>query len=130
MKLSNEVRTHVIVFKDNSKKWITDHDYQGLLKSDHDSKVKIDGQIYDFVMISKILTRDEYYREYPENRPAVYNNQILNDPPINIKLDHKKKRELILGGIEKAVGKNDFYRFVKRNIEKKERLIPSELMKK
>jgi len=122
--LSNEVYNHIIIFKDRSKKWINDDVYQNLLKIGENEKFSVNGGVYDFNMVSKILTREEFTREYPEDCPAVY-SQVKTNVPIKL---NKNRRELLLKGIENVVGRNDFYRNVKRVIAKKDYLTPSELI--
>jgi len=122
--LSNEVYNHIIIFKDRSKKWINDDVYQNLLKIGENEKFSVNGGVYDFNMVSKILTREEFTREYPEDCPAVY-SQVKTNVPIKL---NKNRRELLLKGIENVVGRNDFYINVKRVIAKKDYLTPSELI--
>lgn len=70
--ISTEVKSHVIMFFDSSKVFITEQQRNGLIDRMTDSNVKqvdIDGQLYNLANISKVLTLQEFYNEYPKERP-------------------------------------------------------------
>lgn len=65
------VLSHVVVFMDGSTMDITEKAFEAIMSVDPDTKaVNIKGQRIALSSISKILTRDEYYEQYPDKRPA------------------------------------------------------------
>lgn len=124
MEITTETKNHVVIFKDKSKKWINDKVFETLFTLENNGKFSVDGGIYDYNMVSKVLSRKEYYEEYPEDRPQVIKEFEPSKP---VKLN-AKKRQLILDGIEDAVGKNEFYKNIKELIAKKDYLKINELI--
>jgi hypothetical protein len=72
--LSTLTKEYIIVFQDGSKKWITRKAYDALVRFEGDasSKLRIEGNIYKWNDIKKVLNKEEYYREYPENAPQTF----------------------------------------------------------
>lgn len=60
--------THVIIFHDKSKKFINQATYNAIwnMSLSGNEKLKIGENLIAFSAISKILTNDEYYAQYPE----------------------------------------------------------------
>lgn len=67
-----EVKTHIVVFFDSSKFWITEKQKNALAArwGEPDFRqFKLNGSLYSVGNISKILTQEEYYEQYPDERP-------------------------------------------------------------
>jgi hypothetical protein len=91
----------VLVFHDKSTKFITEDQFNNLVvmySNPNISKIQIDSNLYAKNSISKILTLDEYYREYPASKP---------EPQ---KEDQFKKYE---GLEQKPIGKNGLAQMIK-----------------
>lgn len=74
MEISNDVKTHVIVFKDGSMKHVNRGE-NSVIEDAMRAKsngVKISGGYIDFKVIAKYLTSQEYLKQYPQNRPSRY----------------------------------------------------------
>lgn len=73
MKVSTEVYTYAIVFMDGSTMEITERAYNAIVElslKPNTKMVKLKGQLVSLSSISKILTNEEYYEQYPDKRPA------------------------------------------------------------
>jgi hypothetical protein len=71
--LTTEVKTNVIIFHDKSKKMITNTQAQIIFKESGTEKksILIDGSLITFSSISKVLTLEEFYNEYPTEKPNI-----------------------------------------------------------
>ena len=67
-KLQTEQYNGVIIFWDKSKIFITKKEME-LIKNIDSASFEIKGSIYSFNQISKILYLEEYYNQYPDERP-------------------------------------------------------------
>lgn len=99
--LSTDVKYAVIVFYDKSKKFINEQQYNGIIGPFTDpevAKLDIGGALYAKQSISKILTTEEFYNEYPEERI-----QIDPVPPgyqaSNSKIDYKAVNDRNLAAV-------------------------------
>lgn len=72
MQISTNVTTHVIIFHDGSKKFINQKAYDQIWKNVETGieKIAMGGNIFHFASISKIISLEEYYNQYPDERPA------------------------------------------------------------
>jgi hypothetical protein len=72
--VSTELKTHVLVFKDGSVKFINkvENEFIERDKAAGCQGSYISGGFIDFKMIGKHLDAWEYYRQYPQNRPDPY----------------------------------------------------------
>jgi hypothetical protein len=68
--LSTQSKSHVIIFTDKSKKFISQLSYDDIMsQSAGDSGgIDIGGNYIRFQSIAKILTIDEFYKQYPEEK--------------------------------------------------------------
>lgn len=101
MQISTELKQNVIIFKDGSNKWITDPVYQQLISLGEGEKFTVDGNLYDYNMISKVLSRDEFYKEYPENELPMY--PTLKTYNVPIKHDRKRALGCMIRGIKSYI---------------------------
>jgi len=69
--LSTEVKTYVIRFKDNSKQFITTAQEEAFWNAQAQGAkgIKIDGAYIDFAMVGRLLSVEQYYEAYPDERP-------------------------------------------------------------
>lgn len=72
----------VIIFKDKSKKFISKEEFDFIAKGSG-SSFFLNGNRYDFFSVSKILDIDEYYQEYPDQRPELIKD-YSNVKPVKI----------------------------------------------
>jgi len=71
MQLSTELKTNVIIFHDKSKVFITNQQ-KDLCYSEvasRSGKIIIDGQMYSLSNMAKVLSIEDFYQQYPEERP-------------------------------------------------------------
>lgn len=63
----------VIIFIDGSKKFVPTSQAEQIFKlsSTAQKTFILSGGMYNFSSISKILTENEFYQEYPEERPSI-----------------------------------------------------------
>lgn len=81
--ITTEVKNYIIVFFDKSKLWITQGDYDVLQAaySDPDAKmVQLGSSTYNLSGIDKILTMEEFYEAYPDQRPDPLSSKNFEKP--------------------------------------------------
>ena len=66
---------HIVLFHDKSKKEITKEQADKLIEASCSNAqgANIGGSFYKFSAISKIMSQEDYYREYPEESPEQRN---------------------------------------------------------
>lgn len=72
MELSTEVsEKSIIIFHDRSKKWISSKQAEAIYSMSGSTQkgVTIDGSFYTFSSISKILSVQDFYQQFPDERP-------------------------------------------------------------
>lgn len=115
MQLTTDVKTNIILFKDKSKLWINENDYQKLVQiNDNNVKFKIDGNVYDYFDVSKVLTREEYYQEYPDDRPMNFDRIVTN----YAKPSRKRALQGMIKGLEQFINGSDQNDKAKRLLDK------------
>jgi hypothetical protein len=86
-------KNHVIIFDDKSTLFITKTQYDDVMKlSANKSGFGIDGSYYKFNSISKLLTEEEYYEQYPDRKPIIKN--VFKSLPEAPMTPHKRVRAL------------------------------------
>lgn len=106
--LITDINTAVLVFHDGSNKYITQNQYEALIgqyTNPNLQKIEIGGSLYSKSAISKILTLEEFYEEYPTKKPELKGiNEISNlyeyDPSKDLrseKLANKGLEQLLKG---------------------------------
>ena len=103
--LSTTVYTAILIFKDGSTKWVTDNVYNQLLELGDDGKFLIEGGMYDIKNVAKVLTKEEYYREYPDNVPPIYTKQILE---VTKRMPTKRALQCAIQGIKDYISSSDY----------------------
>lgn len=105
--ISTEVKSHVILFFDSSKVFITEQQRNGLIDKMTDSGVKqvdIDGQLYNLANIAKVLSLDEFYKEYPAQRPEPQReDQYKKYEGLETRPIGKNGLASMIAGLEKAI---------------------------
>jgi len=108
MQIQTEVNSHLIIFKDRSKIFISEAEYNKILQNSCNveyTKNKdfffLKGQAYSFHTIAKMLTLEEYYRQYPDNKPPAYSGFTKYLP--KEKVDMKKALQDMIKGIKKTI---------------------------
>jgi hypothetical protein len=71
MNVSTNVSTHIIVFKDGSKKFINEKAYRFIWEESlkESSIIHIGGQLINLHSIKTLSSLDEYYAQYPNEKP-------------------------------------------------------------
>lgn len=101
----------VILFVDGSRKWITKEQYNTLYEESATlDKFDIDGNVYKFHSVSKILTAKEYREQYPEevrDEQPVYPELSAGDVVNRIlsPIDSKNKQVRVLESLIKGISK-------------------------
>lgn len=104
--LTTDPCTHVIVFYDGTKKFITTKQYQIILEaSSRELKSVSTSQLgyISFGAISKIPEIEDYYNQYPEERPdyrAEFQPKIDNRTPEQQERDYQRVRQGIVKGLQ------------------------------
>jgi len=135
MNLSTNVKSNVIVFYDKSLLQINQEqaDYLFKLSTTGVKGLKLNNQYYTFNSISKILSLEEYYKQYPNKRPTTYKD-FPELPKSETWSESKQKEkqakrlEQMIIGITKYVNENTFNLTAKKLKEKMEHRL--ELVKK
>lgn len=72
--LSTETKNHVIIFNDSSKIFITKVQAHNIFHGSMGSNpnFELDGNMYKFSAVKKILNLKEFYNQYPDQRPKEY----------------------------------------------------------
>lgn len=73
MSLQTEVKNHVIIFIDKSKQYITEVQANAIMERSSNiqfKNIQIDESLINFSSISKILTLEDFYQQYPEEKPS------------------------------------------------------------
>ena len=115
--LSKEVKTRIIIFHDKSHKAIADDDYKDLINAKEDTVELSDGSIVKFSAIAKILTNEEYVREYPkeyeETKKERYYGEFAKRNKDKVFWDeHKTPEWLNLSPQDKSKTKGEFIKFL------------------
>lgn len=114
MNIAVDIKTHVIVFIDRSHKYITKEkaDKLMLLSTTNLEKFELNGNIYDFRSVTKLLTREEFENEYPEkvkkmneNLPPVYDYSSEVET-VHSYLKCKNHRAIIISSVKKYISEN------------------------
>jgi hypothetical protein len=106
--LTTNPKTHVIIFYDKSTQFITSRE-QELLFSTSQDFVRVSGQVIAVKNISKVLTTQEYYQQYPETRPASYEKSDGSNE------EHLQDVQYLIAEIKKEVAKPDGRGFINWN---------------
>lgn len=80
--LSTQTNFAIIIFVDKTKLFIGPEDYQRLLNAMADPEIKsikIGQSAYTIGGVSKVLTLEEFYNEYPDQKPAGYGSSQERD---------------------------------------------------
>lgn len=113
--LSTEVKNTVIIFHDGSRKFITNRQADIVISQSTTAAkgIKIDGSFIAFSSISKILTLQEFYNEYPDERPPETQNKVFTTPagdmldrvisPLKLKQQRIRAFEQMIKGIKKYI---------------------------
>ncbi len=98
--ITTEVKSVVVRFFDGSKIFITKEQEKALwqMSTTEAKKIKIDGQGYSFSSIDKILSLDEYYDQYPKERPEPPPTYFKVDSSQQIRNPSNKARERMKEG--------------------------------
>lgn len=112
--LSTDVKNQVIIFHDKSKKFVTKQQAEVVINQSTTAAkgIKIDGSFIGFSSISKILSLQEFYNQYPDERPAPTAHQdftgtgdILNRilTPIQINAKRIRAVDQLIKGLQKYI---------------------------
>ena len=91
------MKTHIIIFHDKSRRWIGNKTYQDILSdSMKNDKIILDGNYIKYSSIAKILTKEEFEKEYPKEYkgadPATPLLKIPREKYISIEQRAKKRQ--------------------------------------
>lgn len=110
MNLTTEVNSQVIIFHDGSKVFITDNQAESVIQmSGGQSKgIKINGNYYTFSSISKIVSTQEYYNQYPDqvpdHRSEVFTETTQPYESVEQQLEsHKNQFKGVLKGLKQYI---------------------------
>jgi len=106
--LTTNPKTHVIIFYDKTTLAITAKEEQLLFSTGQDF-VRVNGQVIAVKNISKVLTTQEYYQQYPDTRPANYERSDGSNE------EHLPDVQYLIAEIKKEVAKPDGRGFIDWN---------------
>lgn len=94
MELTNKVRDRVIVFNDGSSKFITREQEEMLFSPAvvNYGSARIDGDYINLKSISRVISIEDYYSQFPAKRPAAEYSEF----------DHKAFSEIRKGRVRKS----------------------------
>ena len=105
MKLTTKVKNSIIIFIDGSKKSITSEVAEKIsLLPPGAGQIDIDGSFIKLHSISKILTLEEYYNQYPSERPKQYD--LKEEYVSHIQNPTPKARNSMLKGLKQYCDEN------------------------
>lgn len=106
--VSTEIKQNVAIFHDGSELWLTDEQFKHVFLAWTDPKTEnfvIANNAYRKSAIAKILTLEEYFREYPEKQPEPQPEKFkpteIMQKPWNI-AKSKRALESMIRGFKKA----------------------------
>lgn len=70
--ISTEVKNHIILFHDKSKLLLTEKQAGATIEAlnfGNSTHLRIEGQLYSKGAIAKIISLDDYYKQYPDQKP-------------------------------------------------------------
>jgi hypothetical protein len=98
----------VVIFHDKSKLFITAKEASNIFKQsgENQEKIILHGSMYSFSSIQKILTIEEFYKEYPLQAPP----KEKDITPYVSKIQHptQKAKELLLKGLKQFCDENPY----------------------
>ena len=97
--------THIILFHDKSKKYISHKAYEMIMSQIMGGveKLNIGGNLIAFSSIAKILSVEEYEKEYP--REVVRKlDEFKTEPVLRTELTHRKGLEGMIKGLKRYIG--------------------------
>ena len=95
----------IIIFKDRSRKEITNNAHNNLLEASTKSQsFSLGGCLYQFNSVDKILYDYEFYEQYPAERPIEYKQPIAL-PALSLSEEQSKQRRIarlqsVISGVE------------------------------
>lgn len=104
--ISTETKNYVIIFYDNSRKFITEKVALGLYNSG--SKVKefiVDRERISLASIAKILPLDSFYEQYPDQKPESVLPKFQGYSNL-IELAPKRGLEQMIKGLKRYIDEN------------------------
>ena len=109
--------THIILFHDKSKKYISKKAYDVIMSQIMGGveKLNIGGNLISFSSIAKILSLEEYQKEYPQETPMKL-NEFKFENTEKTETTHKQGLEGIIKGLNKYISSKD-YRGTERPLE-------------
>lgn len=111
MNLTTEVKNKVVVFHDGSREHITSEQEKAIFQMTGGvvKGIKINGNYYAFSGISKILNIEDFYIQYPDERPEytpdTFQEQYgayTRQGSEQVRQPTGKAKELMIQGIKKA----------------------------
>jgi hypothetical protein len=116
--VSTAVLSHVVVFMDGSTMDITEKAFEAIMSVDPETKaVNIKGQRIALSSISKILTRDEFYEQYPDRKPAQpmptvdeaigWDRLMAGDLPKYTPEKRERAKEGLMKGLQRFIDKEN-----------------------
>lgn len=102
-----EENVAVIIFHDKSQKFINQNQHNAIFKAHSNPNVKtieIDRSMYFIASMSKILTLEEYYIEYPDKKPErKFENQFTKYEGVEQMANSKNGLESLIRGLKKFI---------------------------
>ena len=104
--ITTQVKSHVIIFTDKSKKFISQISYDDIISQSSEGigGMEIGDNYIRFQSIAKILTIDEFYKQYPEEK--------VFETPQQTKKSFAKRIEQLW--VKKIVDENEWKSFYSR----------------
>lgn len=115
--ISKDIKNRIIIFYDGSRKNISEKEYQDFINANGDEIETDDGSRVKTSSFSKILTQEEYQREYPkeveENRKERYYGPVEEQNKDKVFWDkHKNQSWLALSPEGKSKTKGSFVKLL------------------
>jgi len=96
--------THVILMKDGSKKYLNKKAYDFMWRKIEEgaSEILMGGNLISMASVAQLMSLDEYYTQYPKDRPAQL-NEFKFETVVKNATTHRKALEGMIKGLKRYI---------------------------